>query len=80
MKIWRSGGLVPSFLTSALDGGEWLTSRPGYPNPGTSPPEPIGWDTGWSPEPVWTLWNREKSCSAGKLTQFFEPVTCRYTK
>jgi hypothetical protein len=42
-------------LTSALDGGEWLASRPGRFTP-------KGRATGavWAPEPVWTLWSREK--------------------
>jgi hypothetical protein len=26
--VWGSGGIVPQFLTSALDGGEWSASRP----------------------------------------------------
>jgi hypothetical protein len=26
---WGSGGMVPPFLTSAVDGGEWSASRPG---------------------------------------------------
>jgi hypothetical protein len=26
--IWKSGGIAPPFLTSALDGGEWSASRP----------------------------------------------------
>jgi hypothetical protein len=25
--IWRSGGIAPPFLTSALDGDEWMTLR-----------------------------------------------------
>jgi hypothetical protein len=29
-----SGGTAPPFLTSALDGGEWLASRPGRFAPG----------------------------------------------
>jgi hypothetical protein len=28
MKAYGSGGIAPPFLTSALDGGEWLASRP----------------------------------------------------
>jgi hypothetical protein len=27
--VWGSGGTVPPFLTTALDGGEWSASRPG---------------------------------------------------
>jgi hypothetical protein len=38
-----------SFLTSALDWGEWLASRPGLAlPPGKGPPVPIGQEAGWS--------------------------------
>jgi hypothetical protein len=53
-----------SFLTSALDGGEWSASRPGCAlPPGRGPPEPTGQEAGWAPEPVWTqrLEEEEKS-------------------
>jgi hypothetical protein len=44
-----------SFTTSALDGGEWSTSRPGRAlPPGKGPPVPIEQEVGWAPEPVWT--------------------------
>jgi hypothetical protein len=38
------GGIAPySFLTSAIDGGEWSASRPGRAlPPGKEPPVPIG--------------------------------------
>jgi hypothetical protein len=39
--MWGSEGIVPPFLTSALDGGEWSTSRPGRFTPGTH------WIEGW---------------------------------
>jgi hypothetical protein len=26
--------------------------------PGKEPPVPIGYEVGWTPEPVWTAWNR----------------------
>jgi hypothetical protein len=29
MKAWGSGGMAPTFMTSALDGGQWSASRPG---------------------------------------------------
>jgi hypothetical protein len=29
---------------------------------GKEPPIPVGYEAGWAPEPVWTLWNTEKSC------------------
>jgi hypothetical protein len=32
---------------------------------GKEPTVPTGQEAGWAPEPVWTLWRREKSCPAG---------------
>jgi hypothetical protein len=29
--------------------------------PGEKAPVPIGFEADWTPEPVWTLWSREKS-------------------
>jgi hypothetical protein len=57
---WRQmeggGGISSySFLTSALDGGEWSASRPGRAlSPGKGPPVPIVQESGWASEPVWT--------------------------
>jgi hypothetical protein len=39
--IWGSGGIAPPFLASALDGGEWLASRPSRYTAG------IHWIRGW---------------------------------
>ena len=39
--------------TSALDGGGWLTPRPGRFTPGKDP-VPIVQEAGWAPGPVWT--------------------------
>jgi hypothetical protein len=53
--------MVPSFLTLALDGGEWSVR---CPCPFTSRERglvPTGQEAGWAPEPVWTLWRRDKS-------------------
>jgi hypothetical protein len=36
--VWGSEGRAPTFLTSALDGGEWLASRPGCFTPGEKSP------------------------------------------
>jgi hypothetical protein len=32
--VWRSGDIAPTFLSSALHGGEWSASRPGRFTPG----------------------------------------------
>jgi hypothetical protein len=56
--VLASGGAAPLFLTLELDGGEWSASRlGGFSSRGNSPWYPL-----WAPEPVSTLWNREKSC------------------
>ena len=39
--------------TSELDGGGWLTLRPGRFTPGKNP-VPIVQEAGWAPGPVWT--------------------------
>jgi hypothetical protein len=41
MKTWGSGGIAPSFLTSALAAGEWSASPPEEIGPGTH------WIEGW---------------------------------
>jgi hypothetical protein len=44
-----------SFLTSALDGGEWSTTRPGHALPQRKgPPVHIVRESGWASELVWT--------------------------
>jgi hypothetical protein len=70
---WRLGGeeySSYSFLTSALDGGEWSASRPGRAlHPGKGPPVRIVQEAGWAPEPVWTQRLEEKSfATAGDRT------------
>jgi hypothetical protein len=44
--VWGSGGRTPSFLTSALDGGEWSASRPCCFTPGEKAPG-TDWIGGW---------------------------------
>jgi hypothetical protein len=54
-----------SFLTSALEGGEWSASRPGRAlPPGKEPPVPIVQEAGWAPEPVWTQRLEERSSAS----------------
>jgi hypothetical protein len=47
--------------------------------PGKEPPVPIGYEAGSAPEPVWTLWGKEKSCTAGNRTRDVQPVAYRCT-
>jgi hypothetical protein len=63
----HQAGSFYSFLTSALDGGEWSASRPSRSlPPGKGPPVPFGQEAGWAPEPVWTqrLEHRFQHCEA----------------
>jgi hypothetical protein len=51
-----------SFMTSVIDGGERLASRPGRTFPlEKGPPVPIVQEAGWAPEPVWTQRLEQKS-------------------
>jgi hypothetical protein len=60
-----------SFLTSALDEGEWSASRPGRAlPPGKGLPLPVVKEAGRVSEPVWTQKLEEKSfVSAGDRTR-----------
>jgi hypothetical protein len=70
-----------SFLTSALEGGEWSASRPGRAlPPGKQPPVPTVQEAGWVPEPVWTQRLEEKSsASVGDRTPAVQSVVRHYT-
>jgi hypothetical protein len=65
-----------SFLTSALEGGEWSASRPGRDlPPGKEPPVPTVQEAGWAPELVWTQRLEEKSsASVGERTPAVQSV------
>jgi hypothetical protein len=75
--IWGSGGMAPSFLNSPL---ERSTSRPCHFTLGKEIPVPIGYEAGWAPEPVWTLWRREQSCNVGNRTRVVQLLARRYTE
>jgi hypothetical protein len=65
-----------SFLTSALEGGERSTSRPGraFP-PDKEPPVHTVQEAGWAPEPVWMQRLEEKSsASVGDRTPAVQSV------
>jgi hypothetical protein len=58
----KGGNSSYSYLTLALDGGEWSASRPGSTlPPGKEPLVPIGQEAGWAPESVWMQKLEEKS-------------------
>jgi hypothetical protein len=63
--VWRRGDITPSFLTLALDVGDWTSLRRGRLPSEKEPPIPIGWEAGWAPEQVWTIWKRESLGPAG---------------
>jgi hypothetical protein len=80
---WRHMGerRFSSYLTSALDRGEWSASRPGRALPsGEGPPVPVGKETGWAPEPVWTQRLEEKSSApVGDRSLIVQLVVRHYT-
>jgi hypothetical protein len=54
-------------VPSALDGGQWSASRPGFAlPPGKRPSAPIGYEAGWAPEAVWTQKIEEKSSAPAR--------------
>jgi hypothetical protein len=48
-------------------------------HPGKEPPVLIGEKAGWASEPVWSLWRRDQSSTAGNRTPAFQLVASRYT-
>jgi hypothetical protein len=49
--------------------------------PGKKQPVPTGYEAGWSPEPAWKLWRREKSLApVGNRTPTVQLLARRYTK
>jgi hypothetical protein len=70
-----------SYLTSALDGGEWSASLPGRAlPPGKEPPVPIVHEVGWAPESVWTQRLEGKSSvSVGDRTPVIQSVVGHFS-
>jgi hypothetical protein len=59
-----SGGIAPTFLTAAVDGGEWSASQPCRFNPGERIPATYWTGDQVDSKAVWMLWSSEKiSCS-----------------
>jgi hypothetical protein len=64
-----------SFMTSALDGGQWSVSHPSCALPlGKRPLVPIGQEAGWAPELVWTQRLEEKSFHLCQGSNLDRPV------
>jgi hypothetical protein len=55
-----SGGIAPRMLNlwHKLEVIDHLQTAPTLPS-SKEPPVRIGWDAGWTPESVWTLWTGE---------------------
>jgi hypothetical protein len=61
MKTYRGVEIqLHTFLTLALDGGEWSASHPSHFTPEKRALVPTIKEAGWNPELVWTWWQREK--------------------
>jgi len=51
---------IPSFLTSALEGGEWSASRSGRLTYEQQLTTPAAYEVVWAPGSVWTSWKRQR--------------------
>jgi hypothetical protein len=70
-----------SFLTSALDGGDWSASRPGRAlPPGKGPPIHIVQGAVWAPEPVWTQRLEEKSVVQSVVRHYTARATAAHNQ
>jgi hypothetical protein len=67
-------------MISAPDGDEWSASRPGRFTPGKETSVLSGYEGGWVPEPVSTLYSIEIFVAlAGNRTPAVQPVASHYT-
>lgn len=56
-----------------LDGGKWWASSPSSLTLRERAPVPIGLETGWLQEQVWTLWNKAKAfCALSEKAQIMK--------
>ena len=57
VRLWPRGWVelqLYSFMTTALEEGEWSAVRPGRTLPPGKDPVPIVQEAGWAPGPIWT--------------------------
>jgi hypothetical protein len=64
-------------FTLVLDGGGWLTTRPGRFTPGKRDSVPIVQEAGWAPGPVWM--GAENHAPLGLNPHTVQPIVSRYT-
>ena len=57
----------PSFLTSALNGGEWSASRPGRLTYEQQLTVPAAYEVVWASGSVWTSWKKQHTFSLSGL-------------
>jgi hypothetical protein len=50
-----------------------FTPQPLYPRDGAPPPVPVGWEAGFTPKPILTLWRRSLAF-AGNRTPAIQPI------
>jgi hypothetical protein len=76
VKTWGVKIQLRTFLTSALDGGEWSVLRPGRVTAWKEPLIPVWLEAGWAPEPVWTRRPKRNPFFAptGNRTPVVQPV------
>jgi hypothetical protein len=78
--LCQSGGVAPRVLNCDTRK-KWVVSLTTWLlNPEGEMPVPAGWENGWTPAPVWTLWRKEKSLTlAGYRTAIsMSPSTQAY--
>jgi hypothetical protein len=70
-----NGGIAPAFLNTPLEVRGQLHASAAL-SPKKKLPETIVYEAEWAPEPIWTLWRRQKSlASAGIRAPVVKPVT-----
>jgi hypothetical protein len=80
MDVWGSRGRAPPFLASSVGGVGCSPSRPDRLTPLERSPVFFGWETGWKPEPVWTMWSIGRTLApSGNRTPALKTVARSYT-
>jgi hypothetical protein len=75
-RVWGSSCIDPRILDFGTSWSGQLHASAGL-SLGKEPPLPFGYEAELAPEPVWTIWRREKSCPYRDSK--YEPAVSRYT-